>query len=154
VINRRQVLAIGAVLPLACAPSSSNACSLHPAIGSSGAKALVEKLTQAWWKRDKAAFFEQFVSDLDDADRKQLSELFNKYFAEPAGERKLGNLLVRQDFTIFEVIESGTKRKSGICDGYPSSVIFKMRFSGAYGGFTSLAFVDEVLFVPKEWSHG
>ena len=152
-INRRHVLAIGAALPLACAPSASKACTLHPAIGSSGAKALVESLTQAWWKRDKTAFFAQFVDDLTDAEREQVAELFDKYFAEPAEQRKLGNLLTRQDFTIFEVIESETERKSGICDGHPSSVLFKMRYSGAYGGITSLAFVDEVLFVPKEWSN-
>jgi hypothetical protein len=63
-INRRHVLAIGAALPLGCAPSSSKACSLHPAVESAGAKALVEKLTQAWWKRDEAAFLAQFISDL------------------------------------------------------------------------------------------
>lgn len=151
-INRRHVLAIAA-LPLACAPSSSKACSLHPAVGSAGAKALVEKLTQAWWKRDEAAFFAQFISDLDELERKQIAGLFSKYFAEPARERKLGNLLARQDFTIFEVIESETKRKSGICDGYPSSIIFKMRYSGAFGGVVSLGFVEEVLFVPKDWDN-
>ena len=151
VIGRRQLLAAAMVLPIACSPSSSKACSIDLPLSDTGAKAVIEKLSQAWWSRDRASFLAQFMEDLEAPERKQIEALYEKYFADPAGERKLGNILVRHNFCIFEVIEAETKRKSGICDGYPSAVIFKARFSAAFGGLRMLEFVDEVLFVPEEW---
>jgi len=75
VIGRRQVLAAALVLPIACSPSSSKACSIDLPLSTKGARAVIEKLSQVWWSRDRASFLAQFMEDLEAQERQQVEAL-------------------------------------------------------------------------------
>lgn len=154
-IDRRRLLGAAAILPaLGFASSSAFACRAAAPKDRRGYTNLIDRLFDAWWRRDLAAV-RACCSHAEVERPFDPHSLFTEFFVQPEAGRYRGEILFNGSSSVAQIITpSPADPPAGICGGMAHGVLFAVNFwpGVATPVIERVAFVAHSVLAEGEWS--